>query len=68
MNIFERESKAFFQTYRRLPIAVSRAEGCYIYDNKGTAYLDFLAGIAVNALGNSNPKIIAAANCQNSAR
>lgn len=48
------------QTYKRLPININKAEGCYLYDDKGNKYIDFLAGIAVNALGHSHPGIIKA--------
>lgn len=53
-----RENESLFQTYRRLPIVVDRASGCYIYDIEGRRYLDFLSGIAVNALGHGHPRII----------
>lgn len=59
-DIVEREHNAMFQTYKRLDIAIDRAEGCRIYDKTGNVYLDFLAGIAVNALGHSHPKITGA--------
>lgn len=59
-NIIEREHNNIFQTYKRLPIVVKRASGCRIYSETGEEYLDFLAGIAVNALGHSHPKIISA--------
>ncbi len=59
-SIIEREQQSIFQTYKRLPIVVEKATGCRIYSNSGEEYLDFLAGIAVNALGHSHPKIIAA--------
>jgi acetylornithine/N-succinyldiaminopimelate aminotransferase len=36
------------------------AEGIYMYDENGEPYLDFYAGIAVNCLGNCNPKVVAA--------
>ena len=36
------------------------AEGIYMYDENGEAYLDFYAGIAVNCLGNCNPKVVKA--------
>ncbi|MEO6200029.1 MAG: acetylornithine transaminase [Cryobacterium sp.] len=36
-----------------------RGEGCYVWDDKGTKYLDFLAGIAVNALGHAHPAMVA---------
>ncbi len=59
-NFIESESKYIYQTYGRFPLVVDRAEGCYIYDKNGNKYLDFLAGIAVNALGHSHPKILSA--------
>ena len=38
-------------TYNRYPIVFTRGEGVYLYDREGKKYLDFFAGIAVNALG-----------------
>lgn len=40
---------------------VSRAEGCYLYDRAGRAYLDFISGISVNNLGHNHPAVQAAA-------
>jgi hopanoid-associated sugar epimerase len=37
-----------------------RGEGCYLYDDAGTRYLDFLSGFGVYALGRSHPAIKAA--------
>jgi len=37
-----------------------RGEGAYLYTGDGTRYLDFIAGIAVNALGHAHPKLVAA--------
>ena len=37
--------------YNRFPIALDHGEGMYLYDTEGKKYLDFVAGIAVNALG-----------------
>ena len=37
--------------------SVVSGKGSYIYDDKGNEYLDLLAGIAVNSLGNGNPNI-----------
>lgn len=37
-----------------------RGEGCYLYDDKGQRYLDFLAGFGVFALGRSHPTVTAA--------
>lgn len=41
-------------TYNRFPVVLEHGEGVYLYDTDGKKYLDFAAGIAVNALGYSN--------------
>lgn len=41
-----------------------RGEGCYVWDDQGTKYLDFLAGIAVNSLGHAPPEVVAAVTKQ----
>lgn len=41
-----------------------RGEGCYVWDDKGTQYLDFLAGIAVNSLGHAHPEVVSAVTKQ----
>ncbi len=45
-------------TYRRPPVVFTHGRGCRLYDSQGRAYLDFLGGIAVNALGYSNPRLV----------
>ena len=45
-------------TYARYPIALVRGEGCRVWDADGKAYLDFVAGIAVCALGHSHPRLV----------
>ena len=42
---------ALLPVYRRPPIEIVRGEGVRVYDADGRAYLDFVSGIAVNALG-----------------
>ncbi|MFN4766980.1 MAG: aspartate aminotransferase family protein [Ignavibacteria bacterium] len=59
-TLIEREHEVMFQNYRRLPIEIERAIGTEIFDTSGKRYLDFLSGIAVNALGHSHPRIIKA--------
>ena len=44
-------------TYRRPPVVFVRGRGCYLYDHRGRKYLDFLGGLAVNALGYSHPRL-----------
>ena len=63
-ELMEREHAVVFQTYRRINVAIDRAEGMRIYDVDGKAYLDMLGGIAVNALGHSHPRIIEAVEHQ----
>lgn len=45
--------------YSRTPLAFERGEGARLYTTDGDAYLDCMAGIAVNALGHANPKLVA---------
>jgi predicted acetylornithine/succinylornithine family transaminase len=58
------EKHSIIQTYKRAPFVLERGEGMYVYDTDGNAYLDFVAGIAVMALGHSDPGVIAAINEQ----
>ena len=57
-TLIEREHSVLFQNYKRLPIELDYAKGSYIYDRSGKRYLDFLSGIAVNALGHSHPRLV----------
>ena len=43
---------------------LERGEGCYVWDIDGKRYLDFLAGIAVNALGHAHPVLVEAVSRQ----
>ncbi|MGG1659292.1 aspartate aminotransferase family protein [Brevibacillus sp. NRS-1366] len=47
-------------TYKRLPIAIVKGEGNYLYDTDGKKYLDLFTGLAVNVLGHSHPRILKA--------
>jgi len=60
MKILEEGRKYLIDVYRRFPIDVEKGRGVYLYGKDGTAYLDFLAGIAVNALGYHHPAVIKA--------
>lgn len=44
-------------TYDPAPIVVDHGEGMYVYDREGNPYLDFIGGIAVNALGYNHPDL-----------
>ncbi len=43
--------------YPRCAVRPVRGEGCYLYGEQGERYLDFAAGIAVNALGHGHPHL-----------
>lgn len=45
------------QNYRSAPVTMVRGEGCYLFDDAGTRYLDMIGGIAVCALGHAHPGI-----------
>jgi acetylornithine/N-succinyldiaminopimelate aminotransferase len=51
------EHDYILQTYARPDFVIERGEGVYLYDTTGRQYLDFVAGIAVNALGYSDPEV-----------
>jgi len=51
------ESKLLLATYDRHPLLLRRGRGVTVYDDKGRAYLDFLSGIGVNALGYAHPAL-----------
>jgi acetylornithine aminotransferase/acetylornithine/N-succinyldiaminopimelate aminotransferase len=54
------EARHLMNTYKRPAVVFTHGKGCYLYDHRGRAYLDFLGGIAVNALGHAHPRIVAA--------
>ncbi len=51
---------AVLPTYARADLSFERGEGAYLYTPAGERYLDFAAGIAVNALGHAHPHLVAA--------
>jgi len=60
----ETDNKFVFQTYRRTPILITKGKGVYVYDDSGRKYLDFLGGIAVNALGHCNARVNSSVKAQ----
>lgn len=58
-EILQGESDYLVNTYTRPPFMLVHGEGITLYDSEGNAYLDFVAGIAVNALGYGDPEIVA---------
>lgn len=53
-------SNAVLPVYGPGPVVFERGEGVRMYDETGKAYLDFIAGIAVNALGHCHPVLVKA--------
>lgn len=49
---------AVMPTYARIDILFDRGEGAYLWDTTGRRFLDFTAGIAVNALGHAHPYLV----------
>src|SRR5580704_12468387 len=52
------EARHLMNTYKRPPVVFARGRGCRLYDSEGHEYLDFLGGIAVNALGHAHPRLV----------
>ena len=52
--------KFLLPTYKRPPVVMTHGRGAYVFDSTGKKYLDFLGGIAVNALGHAHPRIVKA--------
>ncbi|PXA70898.1 acetylornithine transaminase [Cryobacterium arcticum] len=64
MTWHERYGVAMMKTLAPPLAVLVRGEGCYVWDDQGNKYLDFLAGIAVNSLGHAHPDMVAAAQKQ----
>ena len=47
----ERGNNVIMNTYNQFPIVLEKGNGVYLWDSEGKKYIDFVAGIAVNALG-----------------
>lgn len=57
-EVVELERQYLLQTYQRYPLAIARGKGVFVYDVDGRRYLDFVAGLGVNALGYAHPRIV----------
>ena len=63
-DIKDKVDKYMIETYERFDFLAETAKDQYMYDENGTPYLDFYAGIAVNSAGNCNEKGVAAVKDQ----
>jgi predicted acetylornithine/succinylornithine family transaminase len=57
-EIIQREQNFLLPTYTRYPVVMERGKGVFLYDLEGKKYLDFVAGLGVNALGHAHPRIV----------
>lgn len=53
-----RAKKNILGVYARPPLVLQRGKGAYVWDTQGRKYLDFTAGVAVNALGHADPEFV----------
>ncbi len=63
-EVISLEQQFLLGTYARAPFVLDHGQGCWVYDTDGNAYLDCVAGIAVNALGHADPGLVAALTAQ----
>lgn len=59
-EVIQLEQQHVLGVYARAPFVLERGEGSTLYDTEGRAYLDCVAGIAVNALGYNDPGVMQA--------
>ncbi|MGO9647263.1 MAG: aspartate aminotransferase family protein [Terriglobales bacterium] len=57
-EVIQRERQFLLQTYSRYPLVIARGKGVFLFDLDGKRYLDFVAGLGVNALGHAHPRIV----------
>jgi acetylornithine/N-succinyldiaminopimelate aminotransferase len=63
-NLLERASAVLAPNYGNRQVAIVSGEGARCRDSEGREYIDFLSGIAVNALGHCDPEVTAAIAAQ----
>ncbi|MEF3273360.1 MAG: aspartate aminotransferase family protein [Chloroflexus sp.] len=63
-DLIQADHDYLLQSYVRADFVIERGEGVYLYDSEGRRYLDFVAGIAVNALGYGDRDVLHAINEQ----
>jgi acetylornithine/N-succinyldiaminopimelate aminotransferase len=49
--MIKNDQQYILNVYKRLPIEIKRGQGCYLFDQNETPFLDMFGGIAVNSLG-----------------
>jgi acetylornithine/N-succinyldiaminopimelate aminotransferase len=56
-DLIKKAEHVIATTYNRFPLVLTHGKGCTLFDHKGKAYADFVAGIAVCNLGHAHPGI-----------
>ncbi|UDY25283.1 acetylornithine transaminase [Nocardioides sp. Kera G14] len=64
MSYAERYQQAVMNTFGPPKLVLVRGEGSHVWDEDGKEYIDFLGGIAVNALGHAHPALVEAVSGQ----
>ncbi|MCF8302860.1 MAG: aspartate aminotransferase family protein [Bacteroidales bacterium] len=54
------DEKHYLPTFKRFPLTIVKGKGSRVWDSNGKEYIDAMAGIAVNSLGHSHPKVVKA--------
>lgn len=62
--VIQAEAEYVLQTYVRPDVVFTHGTGAYLFDTEGKRYLDFTSGIAVTALGHSDPEWVTAVAAQ----
>ena len=57
-TIIDRERNFLLSTYNRYPVVMAKGKGIFLFDVDGKRYLDFVAGLGVNALGHAHPRVV----------
>jgi acetylornithine/N-succinyldiaminopimelate aminotransferase len=56
----EIDNQHIMSTYSRRPLLIEKGKGCYVFDETGKKYLDFVSGIATCSVGHANPTVVRA--------
>ena len=64
LDIIHTEDSFQIPTYNKLPIALTRGKGCFVWDADGKKYIDFYGGHCVTLLGHCPPRVVQAIKTQ----
>src|SRR5262245_16670254 len=64
MDVKALSDQYIFNTYKRYPITIKKAQGSWVWDDKGKRYLDFFSGLAVSGIGHVLPPVVRALRAQ----